>query len=134
MATPVVEHDAAKEVNLASRHDDHAIASDVGIGEIDSERRVIVADARTEEQRALTGQSYLELRQESRPVVIDALLASRRTLNISMLIEDGEGFTVLDRAERCFAPARFGDDFVLRCDRRSIRTHVGSGKCAPATA
>ena len=97
-ATP--EEDRAHDVQRILAQHEPAIAINVGIGEIDSERRIVVAQVGTEQQRLDVVQHHFELCQIAGIGVKQPVGASRRSTNVAVAIKNDEGVVVLQRAPR----------------------------------
>src|SRR5215212_2824463 len=107
-------------MNLAMPDDHSTVTQDVGIGQVGGKQDVVFADRRTEEQRAARTNQELEPRQESRALVIEALVAALRRHDVAILIEHTETVAVLHHAQWHRRPLGVGHDVVLLADAQRL--------------
>ena len=95
-----------------------AVAVDVGIGEVDGQRRVIVAQVGTEQQRLDFIEHHLQPGEITRIGIEQAVGSAGRSADIAVAVQYNEGVVVLERAARpCRGPGhrdierRFRDQF-----------------------
>ena len=112
-ATAVDQDARSKEVNLAVRDSNLAVAAHVHVREIADEGDVVVGDRRTEQKRSMPGEKNLEFRQIPRATVIEPLLTAVMTRDVPQLVEDPEGIAVLEHPLRSGCSLLFGEDREL---------------------
>ncbi len=71
---------------------------DLGVGQVADQDRVVVADRRAQEHRAVAVDGQIEVRQVAGVAVVDALGAARAGEGVAVVVEDREGVAVLQRA------------------------------------
>ena len=83
------------------------IENDVGVGQINGEDRIVIADVGAEQQRLLAVEQNLQLRQVTRVVKKQAVGAARRRADIGIAVDDRKTVAVFQRAagpRRCSGP------------------------------
>ena len=94
------EKDRAHDMQHVLLQHDPALAIDVGIGEIDRQRRIVVAQVRAEQQRLHLVQHELEPGEIAGIGVEQPVRSAGGRADIAMAVEHDEGVVVLERAPR----------------------------------
>ncbi len=107
------EEFGAFDADRIARQHDRAIDVNVGIGEVDRQRDIVVLDNGAEQQRALSLDQEPPIRQVARVVEIEPF---GRTAggDVAIFVEHGEGVAMLQNAQRALNQRGFGFDVVLR--------------------
>jgi len=77
-----------------------AVAIDVGIGEVDGKRRIVVTQVGAEQQRLHILEHELEPRQITRVGIEQAVGSTGRRADVAVAVEHDEGVIMLERAPR----------------------------------
>jgi len=88
------------DVKHVFRQHDPPLAVDVGVGEIDGKRRVVVAQVGAQQQRLHLVQEKFEPRQITGIGIEQAVGTARGRTDITMAVEHDEGIIVLQRTSR----------------------------------
>src|SRR6185312_1646329 len=72
----------------------------VGVGQINRQQRVVVAQVGSEQQRLHAVEQQFEMRQETGVAVEQSVGAAGRRADIAVAVEYGEGIVVFERAAR----------------------------------
>ena len=91
-------------------------ANRIGIGEVDRQQRVVLGLAGAQQQRAIAVEPQLELRQEARVLVIEAVGAARIADHVAKLAQHGKGVAMLQDA---------GSRLVKRAGRLDAKLRIG---------
>ena len=94
------QEDRAHDVQRVLLQHQPAVAVDVGIGEIDGQRRIVVAQIGAEQQRLDVVEHHLEPGEIARIGVEQAVGPAGRGADVAMAVEHDEGVVVLERAAR----------------------------------
>ena len=123
------EKHRAPDMQQVFLQQDAAFREEIGIGEIDRQKRVVVAQIGAEQQQLLAVHAQLEMRQEARILVEQPVGSARRGADIAVAVDDDERIAVLQRATGPRRSARsrnieggFGRAGLL--DRRRDRSRV----------
>ena len=90
----------AHDVDQILLQDDALAVIDVGIGEVDRQRGIVVAQVRTEQQRLGLVQHQFEPRQIARIGIEQAVGAAGGGADVAMAVENNEGVVMFQRATR----------------------------------
>ena len=88
----------AHDVQHVFRLHEFLILIDVGIGQVDSEDGVVVADIRAQQQRLLAVEQHFQVREIARVAKENAVGPARRCPDIGMAVEHGEAIALLEGA------------------------------------
>src|SRR6478752_2618208 len=113
VARPIPEKPCAAEMDGASWHEFLSIGSQIRIGEVDREERVIFLDRHTEEKRPVCSERELKLRKKTRALMIEPLRSWHDLVDITVAIEDGECLAVLQHFHAVFSQRRRREDVEL---------------------
>ena len=94
------QEDRPHDVQRVLAQHDAAIAVDVGIGEIDGQRRIVVAQVGAEQQGLNFVQHHLEPGEIAGIGIEQSVGTADRSADVAMAVEDDEGVVVLQRAPR----------------------------------
>ena len=100
------EKNRAHDVQGVLRQHQMIVEIHVGIGEVDRQQRVVVAQVGPEQQRLHAVEQQLEMREETGVAVEQPVGAAGRRADIAVAVEHGEGVVVLERAARPRGRAR----------------------------
>ena len=107
------QHQGAQDVHGIARQLTVLGQDQVGIGEIRDEERVVRLDRRAQQQGPRALDAQLDLRQEARSVVEQAVRAQTERAHVAKTIEDGEGVAVLEDARTVGIHGRTGENVEL---------------------
>ena len=71
------------------------IEKDVGIGQIDDEDGVVIADVRAKQQRLQAVEQYFEVREIAGVAKKDPVRSTRRRADVGVTVEHGEAVALL---------------------------------------
>ena len=94
------EEDRAHDVQQVLLQHQAALAIDVGIGEIDGQGRIVVAQIGAEQQRLEIVEHELEPRKIARVGIKQAVRPAGGGADVAMAVEHDKGVVVLERATR----------------------------------
>ena len=123
----------AEHVNQVLGQRDFTLDEKVAIRHVRAELQIVRARTRAEEQWTVCVQPQLERRQETRAVVIQALLAEAGADDVADRVEDGEGIAVLEHGGCTKGPCRGRQDVILVFDFDDVR-HAFSRRMPPRHA
>ena len=95
-ATRLPQEAGAANVYEVVLHDDPAIVNQIRVGEVASQRSVIVPQRRTQHDRAAVVHCDQEMRQMASVTMIDALGSARRRDRIAFGVEHAEGVVMFE--------------------------------------
>ena len=94
------EKNRAHDVQGVLRQHQVIVEIHVGIGQIDRQQRVVVAQVGAEQQRLHPVEQQLEMREKTRVAVEQAVGAAGRRADVAVAVEHDEGVVVLERTAR----------------------------------
>ncbi|MEY9170404.1 hypothetical protein ABIF15_001636 [Bradyrhizobium elkanii] len=94
------QEDRAHDVQRVLRQGQTVVAIDVGIGEVDRQRRIVVAHVGAEQERLHVLQHHFQPRQVAGVGVEQAVRPAGRGADVAMAVEHDEGVVMLERAPR----------------------------------
>ena len=94
------EKNRAHDVQGVLRQHEMLVEIHVGIGQIDRQQRVVVAQVGAEQQRLHPVEQQFEMREKTRVAVEQAVGAAGRRADIAVAVEHDERVVVLERAAR----------------------------------
>ena len=125
------QEDGAHDVQHVLLQDDTAIAIDVGIGEVDGQRRIVIAQVGAQQQRLHRIQHQFEAGEITGVGVEQAVRSAGGCADIAVTVEHGECVVMLERAARSRRrpghrdiERRFRNQFDGR-DRLDVGYHFG---------
>ena len=130
----------AFECNRIPRERYAIIRVNVGIGEIDRERRIVVLNVRAQEERPHPLEPEFVPGEETGVVEIDSFGARSADANVAVIVENRESVLVFQTPQRTLNEGRLGFDIMLRQFYRRVHDvvdaalglmHVASDVCAP---
>ena len=103
------QEDRAYDVQHVLLQHEPAVAIDVGIGEVDGQRRIVVAQIGAEQQRLHLVEHHFEPGEIARIGIEQAVGPAGGGADIAVAVEHDEGVVVLERAPRPRRRARHRD-------------------------
>ena len=94
------QEDGAHDVDQVLLQDDPVAVVDVGIGEVDRQRGIVVAQVGAEQQRLGLVQHQFEPRQIARIGIEQSVGATGRSADVAMAVEHDESIVMLEGAAR----------------------------------
>ena len=94
------EVSGANDMQRIARQYDAPLVENVGIGEIGGQRKIVVSNARAEQQRLHSVDQQFESREIAGVVIEQAVGAAGGRPHIAVAVEDGESIGVLEDAPR----------------------------------
>jgi len=79
---------------------DAVVGEDVGVGEIDAEDGVVVAQVAAEQQRLHVVDEHFEARQEPRVAMVEPVAGPGRCADVAVRVDDEEAVAMLESAAR----------------------------------
>src|SRR5690606_30061053 len=101
---------------------------EIGIGKVEGEQRVVIAQHRTQQKRPLSADREKEMGKIAGVAMVDALRAVGAPEGISVVVEHGEGVPMLLRTRPPFLQGSGGSDKELRRSRRAELHRLRSEK------
>src|SRR5689334_237710 len=108
-STPPQKDRAHDVQHILFQHETTLVVVDVGIAQVDGQRRIVVTQIGAEQQRLNILEHELKLRQITGVGVEQAVRSTRGRTDIAMTIEDDEGVVVLERTPWPGRRPRHGD-------------------------
>ena len=133
------QEDRAHDVQQILLQVEASVTVNVGVGEIDRQGGIVVAQIGAEQQRLEIVEHELEPREVARIVVEQAIGTAGGRADVAVAVEHDEGVVVLERAPRpCRGPGHrdierlLSDLFPVRVTETNLDTTSAAIGCSPA--
>ena len=102
-----------RDVDRAARNREPSVGSNVGVGQVHRQDRVVVAHARIEQEQTVLVQEQPEARQKARALVIETQLSHPDRRHVAEAVENGERVAVFQYPRAVIDSRGGGEDVEL---------------------